>query len=702
MPPPPPALPALPDPASLEFQKNFGLGAIHAEVPFAKGFTGEGITVAVIDTGANPAQADLIGAISPDSTDVFPGRNTPVGVNDHATLVSSVIAARYNGFGTIGVAYKSTILSIRADNTLGASCTKTCEFDDVETANGIEYAIAHGARVINMSLGGPDPDTFFFQRALADAVAAGVVLTISAGNDSAANPSFPARYAVDPRFAGSILAVGATNSAGAISSFSNRAGFVADEFLTAPGQSIIVDCDASGCFSVSGTSFSAPHAAGAIALLLQAFPNLTGKQAIAILLATADDMGAPGVDSDFGHGALNLTHAFDPVGVMSVQSVGGETVDAVVPPGTHLGQAFGGAFASGGELVTIGHDSFQRLFIIDLADAYRTSRTAGLIGVSPSTRSSSTTLALPGGAHLSVAGEAPLSPAIDAQATSAGFFMATDPSSATVAFDAGHLGLVAWNGHGGALPPEVSGPRDAFQDIASPDRLVAGAWRMGRWTLGAEQGWARRTEPFSVRSDAASSYLHVSAAFDSAQVHAQFAFGSLTEPLGPLGSNLPGRSAFAMPARTGFLSLSAQAPAGRFTAYGQASMGRTHFDGRFLSLDGAISSAWRLGLRSACGDIRRSCRHWTLELSQPLRLESGVVTANLAAVPARYFDPVTFTLRRLSAAPTGRQVDLSLFADQDLRRWGAVRVGVVAARNEGHIAGAPLAVRVLANWRVGF
>ena len=301
-----------------------------------------------------------------------------------------------------------------------------------------------------------------------------------------------------------------------------------------------------------------------------------------------------------------------------------------------------------------------------------------------------------------MAGEAPLTPATDTQAVSAGFFLATAPSSATVAFDAGHLGLVAWNGHGGAAPPEVGGPRDAYQDIASPDRLVAASWRMGRWTLGAEQGWARRAEPFSAVSDAASTYLRVSAAFSSPALQAQLAFGSLQEPLGPLGSNLSGRSAFAMPAQTGFLSMSAQAPAGRFVAYGQASLGRTRFNGRFLALDGAVSSAWRVGLRSACGDPAKPCRRWTLELSQPLRVEDGVVSANLAVVPVRYLDPTTFAVRRFNAAPGGRQLNLSLFADQDLRRWGALRLGVLAARDNGHVAGAPLAMGFVANWRLGF
>jgi hypothetical protein len=91
-----------------------------------------------------------------------------------------------------------------------------------------------------------------------------------------------------------------------------------------------------------------------------------------------------------------------------------------------------------------------------------------------------------------------------------------------------------------------------------------------------------------------------------------------------------------------------------------------------------------------------------VELAQPLRIESGVASATLAAVPADYFDPVTFTTRRFDVTPSGRQITLSIFADQDLKRWGLLRVGAVAARQRGNIADQPLDLGVTAAWRVGF
>ncbi len=195
----------MPSASSAEFQLGGYLQAIQASTAFNAGGSGQGILVADIDSGANPTRPDLVGAISPLSTDIIAGRNQPVGPDPHADEVSSVLGARFNNFGTLGVAYNATILSIRAD-----AGPKNL-FDDTDIANGIQYAITNHVRIINLSLGGTTPSSAAFQQALSDAITAGIAVTISAGNDSGVNPDFPAAYASDPRFAGLVIAAGAVD-----------------------------------------------------------------------------------------------------------------------------------------------------------------------------------------------------------------------------------------------------------------------------------------------------------------------------------------------------------------------------------------------------------------------------------------------------------------------------------------------------------
>ncbi|MFN3536903.1 MAG: S8 family peptidase, partial [Brevundimonas sp.] len=291
--------------------------------------------VGVVDTGIDFDNDDLRDNISPLSTDVVIGRNAPQGDDDHGTLVSGVIGAAFNGFGTIGVAYESTILSIRADISDCTDPDDTACFRSSDLVRALDFAVANGARVINLSLGGEGPLGGAFEAAMQRAVNAGVVLAIAAGNEGGSSPEWPGRYATDPRFAGSVIVVGSTNSANALSSFSNRAGVSASRYVVAPGEQVITGCDGANCWRVNGTSFAAPHVAGALALLLQAFPNLSGPDAVAIILETARDLGAAGVDQTYGRGLLDLARAFQPVGTTSTPSSNGEYVEIGMEPGAH-------------------------------------------------------------------------------------------------------------------------------------------------------------------------------------------------------------------------------------------------------------------------------------------------------------------------------------------------------------------------------
>ena len=713
--------------------RSWGLGAINAQVAFNAGASGQGILIGDVDTGADPTRPDLASAISPLSTNVVPSsepqalQGSVVGFDPHANDVTSVLAARFNGFGTIGVAFNSTVLSIRADSCVNGTAANNCNtasptdtaalqknfgFNDVDLANGIEYAIQNGARVINLSLGSPSPSSPAVQQALLDATKAGVAVTISAGNDSkpgapAPNPEFPAQLASQAQYGGLIVAVGAsTNPGTTIAGFSNQAGNTANNFLVAPGDQLFANCDANeNCDVVSGTSFSSPHVAGAIALLLQAFPNLTAAQAVNILLTTADPGGAGGVNAVYGRGILDLTKAFQPIGAMSIPTPSGvpivvNTGGAPVSdmPGVITTHALGDAVQNSRSLSTIGYDGYHRLFKINLNGAYAAPQVRGLIAAAPAQRRFGADYAVGNGARLSFASSAPLVSAPEAVA-GLGFSQAADPSFAMVETGVGRLALTAWRGQGGAQP-DLGEPRDAFEAVAAPNQVESARIDLGAVSLVAEGGTGEQTPPYGNHPLKASSYARVGADFARKGFTARIAAGALDEPLGPLGSTITG--AFALPSRTHFLTVGVdKGLASGALLYAEASLGRTGFRGQLLQLRDSTTSSWRLGLTSPCGRWR-GCSHVGFEVDQPLRFESGEITANLAAVPQAYFAPLAFTTRRIGAAPSGRELDFRLFADRDLGAFGLLGLEGTAASQEGNIAGAPIGLGLLASWRVGF
>lgn len=328
-PPPPPS----PPPATTtnydtqEYHNSNYATAASAISAYNAGYTGRGIKIGIVDSGINPKLSEFTGKIDPASGDVAGSR----GVSDeggHGTAVSAVAAAARNGSNTMGVAFDATIVSERADDPGSCAAKDGCQFYDSAIASGIDAARQAGARVINLSLGGSQPGSALLS-AMQRAVNAGIVLVISAGNDGE-DPSKgtnPDSFALTPaqRFPGQVIiagSIGDDNGSGGtntnvISSFSNRAGTGAQYYLMALGYMDRAPDQTGKQYLWSGTSFSAPTISGAVALMAQAFPNLTGKQIVSLLFQSADDLGAAGVDTTYGHGRLNLAKAFEPKGTTS-------------------------------------------------------------------------------------------------------------------------------------------------------------------------------------------------------------------------------------------------------------------------------------------------------------------------------------------------------------------------------------------------
>jgi thermitase len=146
-------------------------------------------------------------------------------------------------------------------------------------------------------LGGGGTSTL--QTAVANAYNNGVTLVAAAGNDGNTAINYPAGYA-------QVVSVAATDSSDAHASFSNAN---ADVELAAPGVDVLSTYSGDGYTTLSGTSMSTPHVAGLAALLKGQNPSWTPAQIRARMNACSDDLGAPGWDSTFGNGRINLGRA---------------------------------------------------------------------------------------------------------------------------------------------------------------------------------------------------------------------------------------------------------------------------------------------------------------------------------------------------------------------------------------------------------
>lgn len=214
-----------------------------------RGYTGLGVRVAVVDSGIGP-HPDLRVTMGAD----FTGSGTWADAAGHGTHVAGIIAARSgNGIGGRGIAPGADLIAARV---LDASGSGYADW----VAAGIVWATDRGAKVINLSLGSPEPSDIE-RAALAYAVAHGALVVCAAGNDGGTAPDYPATY-------NDCLSVAASDQSDRLAYWSNRAATVD---ITAPGVGIWSSCiDSGGYCEMSGTSMAAPVVSGAAALVFSA------------------------------------------------------------------------------------------------------------------------------------------------------------------------------------------------------------------------------------------------------------------------------------------------------------------------------------------------------------------------------------------------------------------------------------------------
>jgi len=292
-----------------EYQNSEGAAQANAIRAYEGGATGKDVLVAVIDTNFVPPNApQFAGRIHPASTDVVGSRGL-YGGDGHGAEVASLIGAAKDDVGMHGIAFDSTLLLLRTD--LPNTCNPLCAASVPDIPKAIDIAVQNGAQVINLSMTFAAPLPPGFAQAIDRATAAGSIVVIAAGNQGQAQAFESSLLALRPEARGMVIVAGAINNAGTdLASFSNRAGGSANFYIAAVGTNLQV-MDKDGNVVVrSGTSLATPVVAGAVALLIQAYPNLTGQEIVDLLLRSATDMGAAGTDTVYGRGKLNLTAAF--------------------------------------------------------------------------------------------------------------------------------------------------------------------------------------------------------------------------------------------------------------------------------------------------------------------------------------------------------------------------------------------------------
>jgi len=326
---------------------QWNLDRIRAEEAWATS-TGEGTTIAVVDSGVALEHEDLAGQLVPGvacrDTGGDPARcaGAPTDDDGHGTHVAGVAAAATgNGLGIAGTAPDARILPVKVLFRACDTCRSTGEADDVSAA--VRWAADQGATVINLSLG--STTSAVFGEGFADAVRyawdRGSIPVVAAGNDYVLTADLGSAPAV---------VVSATDRDDLAPDYSNGVGD-ARWAVSAPGgdgSDTPESCsqegqprgilstywsaeDPTGSYAcLSGTSMAAPHVSGALAILRSA--GLTPEGAVQRLLDTAVDLGEPGADRLFGAGRIDLAAAV--AGAGAAVPAASPDATAPAPPAT--------------------------------------------------------------------------------------------------------------------------------------------------------------------------------------------------------------------------------------------------------------------------------------------------------------------------------------------------------------------------------
>ena len=746
-PPPPPPGPTPIAYDTAEYRENPSLAQMNAQAAYLNGITGDGILVAVIDSGVSQAP-EMQGQLH-SRVNVVPGASSEIDdLNGHGTGMASIIAARRDHSSNThfanmhGIAFNAQILSINAASS--ANCdADDCSFFNSNIASGYNHAVANNVDVINESLGSDSPPTATLVAAMQAAVAADIVIVLPAGNretpsdpvsatESAAQLSASSAYA--PWANDQIIIAGSVDSDNTISDFSYRAGTDAQNvFLMAPGRNITGQLpdlttpeDDYAYYNITGTSASTAQISGAAALLREAFPSLTARQVVTLLLDTATDLGAPGPDPIYGRGLIDLEEAFSSQGMLTIAGTG---FGAGLQVGTEdnvsqnnlvfSGGAFGADIGFSSALNNIMVlDKFDRSYHIDFSQSVYQQQAAasleafmnhGITSRQQNVRlSDSMTMKLGWrhddrflevdkhlyANHLGIERKAgdlrmSLSYNLDDDQTAR---VSSGMSLVEMMEDYRPDDYMAPNKHGYSSLLTPSGTQAvAYKNRVGKKTSVESAYASSQYSFGEEM--------FSQRIDVKSA-LFMSRISHQATRNLSLAvdFGMLSEDGSVLGAVSRGAVEIGRGASTGFVGTKIDYHfSNKSQFFARATYGLTTVDQSGVSLLGDVSTlksySYLVGVKSH--GLLFDNDQISFTFSQPLKLDGGFAT--VSHVTDRNYDTGLFTMSndRISLNPSGTERDFELSYALSNVYGARVQLNLLHQRNPGHISTIDSATSVL-------